>query len=57
MLSKNEADLLFADQMIQFVLQKLSEQNSPISQEIKEAFEKRMLPRRLTKVVHLTDAL
>ena len=41
MLSKKEADLLYADQMVQFVLAKLDEQNSAISQEIKEAFEKR----------------
>ena len=57
MLSKKEADLLFADQMLQFVLEKLGEQNTPIAQEIKEAFEKRVLARRLTKVVHLMEYL
>ena len=57
MLSKKEADLLYADQMVQFVLAKLDEQNSAISQEIKEAFEKRVLARRLTKVVHLMEYL
>ena len=57
MLSKNKADLLYADQMIQFVLEKLGEQDSPISQEIKEAFEERVFSRRLTKVVHLMEYL
>ena len=40
MLSKNNANLLFADQMIQFVLEKLREQNSAIAQELREAFKK-----------------
>ena len=57
MLSKNKADLLYADQMIQFVLEKLGEQDSPISQEIKEAFEERVFSRRQTKVVHLMEYL
>ena len=57
MLSKKDADLLYADQMIQFVLEELDQQNSPISQEVKEAFEKRVLARRLTKIVHLMEYL
>lgn len=57
MLSKNEADLLYADQMLQFVIQELSDQNSEIAQEIKEAFIKRVLARRLNKVVHLMEYL
>ena len=55
MLSKGDADLLYADQMIQFVLEELNGQNSIISQEVKEAFEKRVLARRNTKVVHLME--
>ena len=55
MLSKGDADLLFG--LLQFILEKLNEQNSPISQEIKDAFEERVLARRLTKVVHLMEYL
>ena len=47
----------YADQMIQFVLEQLNEQNSPISQEVKEAFEKCVQARRLTKIVHLMEYL
>ena len=57
MLSKIDADLLYADQMTQFVILKLNEQNSEISQVMKEAFEERVLSRRQTKVVHLMEYL
>ena len=49
--------MLFADQMIQFVLEKLREQNSAIAQELREAFKKRVLARRNTKLVHLMEYL
>ena len=37
-LSKTDADLLYADQMTQFVLSQLEAQNSDISQVLMEAF-------------------
>ena len=57
MLSKTDADLLYAEQMSQFVILKLDEQNSQISQVLKEAFEERVLSRRQTKVIHLMEYL
>ena len=43
--------------MLQFVLEKLGEQTSEIAQQVKEAFEQRVLSRRLTKIVHLMEYL
>ena len=57
MLSKVDIDLLYADQMTQFVIMKLDQQNSEISQVLKEAFESRVMSRRQTKVVHLMEYL
>jgi len=56
-LSKVDATLLYSEQMSQFVIMKLEEQNSEISQILKEAFETRVLKRRLTKVIHLMEYL
>ena len=56
-LSKQDATLLYADQMLQFVITKLSQQNSEIGQELKEAFEKRVLERRQTTLIHLLEYL
>ena len=56
-MSKVDATLLYSEQMSQFVIMKLEEQNSEISQILKEAFETRVLKRRLTKVIHLMEYL
>ena len=57
MLSKVDANLLYSEQMTQFVIMKLEEQNSDISQTLREAFEARVLSRRQTKVIHLMEYL
>ena len=57
MLSKVDADLLYADQMCQFVVSNLDQQTSEISQELKIAFQTRVLKRRQTKVIHLMEYL
>ena len=44
MLSKNDCDLLYANKMLQFVIQEF--RNSEIAQELKIAFETRVLARR-----------
>ena len=57
MLSKTDADLLYAEQMTQFVVSQLEAQNSNISQVLKDAFQERVLSRRQTKLIHLMEYL
>ena len=56
-LSKQDATLLYADQVLQFVISKLDQQNSDISQAIKEAFKRQVLKRRQHTLIHLMEYL
>ena len=52
-LSKRDVDLLSFEILIQFIRKKLDEANAPISQLVKQQFEKRIVERRNTNLINL----
>ena len=55
--SKQDADLLSSEIVIQFIRKKLDEANTPISQLVKQQFEKRIAKRRNINLIHLMKFL
>ena len=55
--SKRDVDLLSSEIVIQFIRKKLDEANTPISQLVKQQFEKRIVKRRNINLIHLMKYL
>ena len=55
--SKQDADLLSSEIVIQFIRKKLDKANTPISQLVKQQFEKRIVERRNINLIHLMKYL